>query len=183
MKEVQAMSIKVRKITVVKALLLIWGLIALLTVSITDINAYFTDADTAINEIIYGSVDTKIVEDYTPERPDPGDEIKKVVSIQNVGKSDCYVRVKALFSDSDMEKVCTVDWNTTDWVYNSADGYYYYKGRIKNGESTTNLCTAVKVLPTATNIKKFDIIVYAECCQAEPHSNYKEAWEYLERNK
>lgn len=92
------------------------------------IYAFLSDGDTANNRTTIGGVTTDIPEKFTP--PDdikPGDVITKDVKIRNTGKDDCYVRVRSLFSDSDMEKYCTVNYNTTDFTYNKNDGYYYYK--------------------------------------------------------
>ena len=101
------------------------------------IYAFLSDGDTANNRTTIGGVTTDIPEKFTP--PDdikPGDVITKDVKIRNTGKDDCYVRVRSLFSDSDMEKYCTVNYNTTDFTYNKNDGYYYYKKVLKKGETT-----------------------------------------------
>lgn len=176
--------ILVKKSSIKKIVILLSTMLLLfIAVNSESIGAYFTDADTKINRITIGSVETEIEEVFEPEKPDPGDRIKKEISVINTGKSDCYVRVKAVFSDSDMEKKCIVDWNTTDWVYDTIDGYYYYKTVLASGKKTKNLCTAITILSTATNIKEFDVIVYAESYQAEGFESYREAWDYYERNK
>ena len=108
------------------------------------IYAFLSDGDTANNRTTIGGVTTDIPEKFTP--PDdikPGDVITKDVKIRNTGKDDCYVRVRSLFSDSDMEKYCTVNYNTTDFTYNKNDGYYYYKKVLKKGETTPSLFTTV----------------------------------------
>ena len=176
--------ITVKKSSVKNAIILLSAMFMLFVVGNSGfVGAYFTDADTKTNRITMGSVETEIEENFEPQKPDAGDIIKKEVAVTNTGESKCYVRVKALFSDSDMAKVCTVDWNTTDWIYDSTDGYYYYKSALSSGTKTKNLCTAITIASTATNVKAFDFIVYAESYQAEGFSSYTEAWDYYERNK
>lgn len=154
------------------------GLLAL-CLAAGSIAAYLTDADQAINTVTVGSNEIEIIEEFTP--PDevyPGDVIPKDVKVKNTGLSDCYVRVAAVFSDTGMSNFCTVDWNTTDWVYNENDGYWYYKKAISEGESTSSLFTTVTVSNSVNwdTYKNFDIFVYAESYQANGHDNYTDAW-------
>lgn len=160
------------------------ALVALSALS-TGIYAYFSDMDRMANAVSIGGCNVEILEDFEPPQTlDKGGSFKKDVSVKNMGPSDCYVRVKAVFSNSDMEAYCSVDWNTTDWVYDIADGYYYYPHFIKAGESTVSLFTTVvwnDVLPD--QIENFDIIVYAEGYQANLFEDYQEAWEHFYRNQ
>ena len=114
-----------------------------------------------------------------------GTVIIKDVKVQNDGPNDCYVRIKALFTDSDMGSYCTVDWNTTDFAYNAEDGYYYYRAVLKNGEVTPSLFTTITVssdLPE-DEVKAFSVIVYAESYQSEGFENDQEAWDHAKRNE
>lgn len=170
---------KIRPLVIVTALALV--------IAIGSFAAYFTSTDKAVNEYTVGNVTVEI--DETFEIPDggvtPGSKITKDVKIKNTGKNDCYVRIKAVFSDSDMEKHCTLDLNTSDFVYNESDGYYYYKKVLPVGDSTDSLFTKVTVSDEITQeqIKDFDIIVYAEGYQSEGFDSYQEAWEHYQINK
>lgn len=150
------------------------------------IYAFLSDGDTANNRTTIGGVTTDIPEKFTP--PDdikPGDVITKDVKIRNTGKDDCYVRVRSLFSDSDMEKYCTVNYNSTDFTYNKNDGYYYYKKVLKKGETTPSLFTTVTISKNIPQdeIKKFDIIVYQESYQSYGFDSYQAAWDHYHRNQ
>ena len=75
--------------------------------------------------------------------------------------------------------------DTANWVYNSQDGYYYYRKKISEGEKTTPLCTGFQIDPQkiddtyGDSIKDFEINVYEEAVQAEGFSDYESAWRYF----
>jgi hypothetical protein len=70
-------------------------------------------------------------------------------------------------------------------VYNSQDGYYYYRKKISEGEKTAPLCTGFQIDPQKIDdtyrdsIKDFEINVYEEAVQAEGFSDYESAWRYF----
>ena len=169
-----------------KKLLMVIAILLLLISACVGAFAYLTDADRATNTLTVGGVNVGIVEEFDPPKEIvPGVAFTKDVKVQNNGPSNCYVRIKAVFTDSDMEKYCSVDWNTSDFVYNDEDGYYYYKGELEVGELTKSLFTTVTVsdsIPEA-EIKDFDILVYTEAYQSNGFDNYEEAWEHYHRNK
>lgn len=142
--------------------------------------AYLTSSDSAGNSFKVGACNTQIEEKYKPpDEIDPGCSFTKDVKITNTGPSDCYVRVKAVFSDEDMGKYCKVDWNTIDFDYDSDDGYYYYRNKLKADETTESLFTSITVdenIP-ADEIKPFDILVYSEACEASDIAGYREIWQ------
>ncbi len=153
--------------------------------SITTIAAYLADGDSARNAIIVGGNRIVIDEIYDPEPIIPGESVVKQVRIKNTGPNACYVRVMAVFSDSDIGKYTQVDWNLTDWVYNAEDGYYYYKNILEHEETTSWLFTILHFsedLPEEM-IKDVELIVYAESYQAEGHEHYKDAWTDYQLNK
>ena len=179
---------KVNKSTVV----LLCSLL-LIGVSITGVFAYLMDADKANNVTVVGGNRIEIVEEFDPpDKIEPNVEFTKDVSVNNVGLSDCFVRVKAVFTDSDMEKYCTVDFNssedasdnTVDYWYNKEDGYYYLKEILESGERSASLFTKIKIsedIP-ANEIKDFDVLVYVESYQSEGFTDYKDAWTHYHRN-
>lgn len=156
----------------------------LISASIMGIWAYLTSHDKATNKITYGGVTVKIEEVFEPPSLlEPGTSFTKDVKVKNLGPSDAYVRVFAVFSDSEMEEYCTVDWNTTDFVYNTEDGYWYYKHKLSaegDASITTSLFTTVTVSDEIPEdkIKDFEILVYAEGFQSEGFETYEEAWEF-----
>ena len=179
-------------------------LMAMILVAGSGILAYLIDADRAKNEITIGSNTIQIEEEFTPPAEvKPGVTFTKNVKVKNTGPTDCYVRIKAVFTTSDMEKFCEVDWNTTDWIYSPADNYWYYPRYICEGEKTPSLFTKVSVkerydfdgdgteedgeiIPEAV-IQDFDIIVYAESYQAGEFRDYEnaylDAWSHYQANK
>ncbi len=166
----------------------------LLIHSVSGTAAYLADGDRAENVLSIGGVRTTIEEETDiPPEITPGDTFQKEVRIRNTGPNTCFARVKVLFSDSDMEEICAVDWNTEEWVYSSSDGFYYYDRPLEPGDVTEALMTAVTVSEAAEEDKivDFSIFVYQESVQAagfeEPDEggnwNYEGAWEKYEKNR
>lgn len=166
-----------------------WTLIAVafaVLLSVSGISAYLADGERIVNQTMVGGNRIEVVETFTPpDEVKPGTVIHKDVKVKNVGHSDCYTRVLIVFSDSEMEKHCRVDWNTKDFVYDSTDGYYYYPGVLEEGEFTPSLITTIRVNASAPadEVMPFNVIVYAESYQANGFSDYREAWEHFRRNK
>ncbi len=166
----------------------------LLIHSVSGTAAYLADGDSAVNIVSVGGVNTSIEEETDiPPEVGPGDTFQKEVRIRNAGPNTCFARVKILFSDSDMEKICTIDWNTTEWQYSAADDFYYYYRPLEPGETTEALMTAVTVSEDAEadQIMDFSIFVYHESYQAEGYEepdeegrwDYAAAWEEYEKNR
>ena len=165
-------------------------------VGVGGVYAYLASGDSATNVLTVGGVNTEIVEEFTPPtKLEPGVSFTKDVSVKNLGPSGCYIRIKAVFTDSDMEKYCTVDWNTDDFVYNEKDGYYYYVKPLDVNETSASLFTTVTLSDDikSEEIKDFDILIYSEAFQSSGYqnddgvwtefNNYEEAWAYYHRNK
>lgn len=150
------------------------------------IAAYLTTAAKITNTITVGYNEIEIVEDFTPPTEmKPGVSFQKEVAVSNTGPVDCFVRVLSLFSRSDMENLCDVNYNTQDWEYNETDQYWYYKHSLKTGETTEPLFDTVKIHDDASEaaIKAFDIIVYTESYQdSGEFSDYQAAWEHFQIN-
>lgn len=161
---------------------------AVSVISVSGIFSYFTDNDRKNNEITLGGNNIKIVEDFEPPKEmKPGESFKKVVQINNLGPSDCYTRVKVLFTDSDIGQYCTLDLpdDDTNWIKNESDGYWYYKSILKNKETTLPLFNKVSISSEASSdqMKDVDIIVYAESVQSDGFINYEDAWNKYQANK
>lgn len=153
---------------------------------VSGISALFTDGDSADNLFIVGGSNIEIIENFDPpEELEPGTSFTKNVKAKNLGPSSCYIRIKAVFTDSDMEKFCTVDWNHDDFIYNDKDGYYYYTKVLDVGEETESLFTTITLSESINpgEIKDFDVLVYAESYQSSGFASYEDAWKHYHRNK
>jgi len=140
-------------------------------------SAWFSDADAAVNLLTPGGVNTSITESFEdPGVPEPGEVIEKTVAIMNNGPNDCYVRAAAYFSESDMEELCEVDYDTGHWRYDG--GWWYYDDILETGETTSPLFTSVKVSENAAaeKIHAFDIYIVQESRQAAGSTNAFDAW-------
>lgn len=165
-------------------LMLILLVFTLVNVSVNSVIAYLADGDIAHNKITVGGSNITIDEEFDPEPIIPGAVITKKVRIKNEGPNNCYVRVRALFTDSDVGKYASIDWNLSDWEYDSTDEYYYYKSVVNVGKTTSYLMTEITIeneIPE-NMIKDVDLIVYAESYQADGYSDYKEAWADYQKN-
>ena len=161
--------------------------------------AYLMRSDGRENVLTVGEGKTVVSEAFTEPsyllmRNEGDQSFDKVVTVENTGTSDQYVRVYLDFSDSTLRdkariiyerngSVFTADWEgflaalPEDWEYISeaADpelgGYFYYKGLLAPGEKTTALIQGVEMSygdPTDTDpnlISDFDLIVYTESVQ------------------
>ena len=119
--------------------------------------AYFSDFEKKINSAAVGYVTTEIEEDFPDPTPTPmenGPSYRKEIRIGNFSGSvkgfqaDCYVRMSLSYSNDDIGRgVKLTGQDTANWVYNSQDGYYYYRKKISEGEKTTPLCTGFQIDP------------------------------------
>ena len=120
--------------------------------------AYFTAQETAHNVITSGGVDIQLHEfsergneELVPWRDVdgvmPGAEISKIVTVENTGASDAWVRIKVdktiklASGDKGNPEVMELDIKKAFWT--EQDGYYYYNKPLKPGETTPPLFTTV----------------------------------------
>ena len=191
-----------------KKLVTLWGSLGIAAVMSFSAYAYFADKDEKPNIVNVGEDSITITESFTP--PDQTKPYKKVVKITNTGTIPCYVRARLEFSDSKFEKIAffshddpdvyptdSTDYYPADpgandsyvkhlpdyWVYNPADGYYYYTKAVKPEKDTTALLTWVKMnYQNGTKAEAHDIYVYSESVQTiDPktgaaYTDYKDAW-------
>lgn len=149
--------------------------------------AYFSTDGTATNVITTGSISIELKEMSLAEDGEtlvpfqdqtdvmPGAQISKIVTVENIGSSDAYIRIslkKAIElaegqeGDIDLSLV-TCDLNTEDWT--EKDGYYYYNETLPAGGETTPLFTTVTFSTDMSNLyqnSKATIEVYAQATQA-----------------
>ncbi len=121
--------------------------------------AYFTAQETAHNVITSGGVAIQLHEfsdngsdGLTPwedvEGVMPGAEISKIVTVENTGASEAWVRIKVdktiTLANKEVipnPEVMKLDINPEFWT--EQDGYYYYKYPLAPGYSTRELFTTV----------------------------------------
>lgn len=138
---------------------------------------YYIVNEEIINAVTVGQNVTAIEEDYEPPASmQSGQVYTKEVTVRNVKGSDCYVRVFAEASDPYMASGITLDINTDDWTAKQADGYYYYKNKLRAGQATEPLFTQVKALK---DLSEFQLIIYSESVQAYGSSSPQEAFRSL----
>lgn len=150
--------------------------------------SYYSDMETKVNQAVLGFNEIEIDEDYEePDDIEPGDVVNKTVKIRNIGNGDCFVRVKAVFSHSLTGDRCTVDWNTTDFTYNSIDGYWYYNQILPTGEITPALMTKIMIgsdiVTGVEDLPEIKMIVYAESVQSKLFANADEAWAFFNEER
>lgn len=103
----------------------------------------------SINVLTTGTFSNKLVEEYqAPEHLNPGQSMDKVVNVTNDGGVDSFVRVKVtkllgtrdgqgkLIKDEALDpELLEISYNTKYWKYRK-DGFWYYAGILKAGETT-----------------------------------------------
>lgn len=143
-----------------------------------------TQGDT-VNKINMASVRGQIVEEYEQNQVVyPNSTVDKIVQVKNTGTADALPRVKIekVWGDSRDENGkliinpdlstdnIEITYNTEQWIYNSKDGYYYYKEVLKPGDITVSLFDSFKINGEKTGgeykNKLADIVVNMEMVQA-----------------
>ncbi len=160
-------------------LFLILMLTPLLTIT------YFQTRETVENRFQMGGNQIELIEEFKqPETLEAGSVITKKIQVKNIGISECCVRIRAVFTSSDMEKLCDIDWNENKWVLKE-DHYFYYKEILEAQEVTEPLFTEIVIKEDVSNIQiqPFDVLVYAESFHAEAGDDYETIWEQFQRNK
>ena len=145
--------------------------------------AYLTYKMSIKNMVSLGYNKISLNEIYEPPlNMEKGTSFVKEPYVTNIGNVDCYVRIKSVVSDSRASQYLTINYNTEDFTYNDADGYWYYKNVLKPGEKSKSLFTRVSIADDADDIvlEGFDIYVYAESVQSESGKSSEEMWNYFE---
>lgn len=149
-----------------------WKIIALstvlacLSIVASGTLAYFTASETAHNVITSGGVDIRLHEfsergneELVPwqdvDGVMPGAEISKIVTVENTGASDAWVRVKVdktiILADGDKGNPEVMKLDIKDAFWTEQDGYYYYNDPLAPGETTPPLFTIVTFDPKMGN--------------------------------
>lgn len=130
-----------------KPLITLVALVLILTVAVVGTVAWLKDSpESVVNEFTPGEVPITIVEKVA-------ENVKSSVVIKNDGNVDAYIRVAVVTNcvDADGNVVLgdkpTVSV-TDDWQ--QLNGYYYYKGTVGPGKTTTELLASTISLSGAT---------------------------------
>ena len=178
MKSFEFKSIKTRiSLFVVAAALLC---IALMTNSTI---AYFTTSAIARNVITAGNIQVDLVEkDFAgnafenPVNVVPGDQVEKVVTIENTGSNPCWVRInveksvelaEGVTGEVDLSLI-TIDFNTTDWT--EKDCWFYYNTMLEPEKTTEALFTTVTFSEDMGNLYQSsvaNVLVKTQVVQAD----------------
>ena len=150
--------------------------------------AYFTASDIATNVVTAGNVEIELKETTAVDGQDTpgefedlsgivaGQEVSKIVQVENVGDNPAYVRIEVekaitlaegMSGEVDLDLI-QLDFNTADWV--EKDGYYYYKYPVAANEITTPLFTTVTFGKDMDNLyqnSKATITVRAQAVQSQ----------------
>ena len=155
---------------------LLFVVLAMALAAITAVGtiAYYTDTDTAHNEMKMGDLDIRL--DEWADKPDegepvpfpengligivPGTQVTKIAEIANIGSSYVWLRVSVekdvtLAEGTDETEpvnteLITIDFNTEAWEF--YNGFYYYKTPLAPGETTEPLFTQVAFAPDMSNM-------------------------------
>lgn len=171
----------------IKIVLPLFLVLALATVGLT--YAYLqTHTQNLRNTFTAGEITTVIEED-----PSIDTTIHKNPSVKNTGKNDSIIRMRVTISPSKIEKFLvknnSINYDSQTWVYNKTDGFWYYQGVVKPGESTTPLFTEVndlikdgKIIEEFKDVKDFQITLYQEAVQATVWNENGESKSVLDEN-
>ena len=127
------------------------------TLAVGSAYAYFTTYSEAKGNVVFELGET---------RTEPHEEViggKKIVSIENTGDYDCYIRIRAYAGNN--YNLSYADGGSGKW-YDGGDGYWYYKDILEVGStfSETVLVNIPKeLLEDITDEKDLNVIVIQEC--------------------
>lgn len=127
--------------------------------------AWFTaETDTVVNNFKAGTLDIKLTEDFDDTAAgnvNPGDKIKKEITIENTGTKRAYLRMKLEPKWTNLvgEQTTLEDWGPAsildlhqDWELKS-DGYYYYKNVVAAGATAPKPFTKIQFAGAAMGDK------------------------------
>ncbi|MFR8088830.1 MAG: SipW-dependent-type signal peptide-containing protein [Lachnospirales bacterium] len=171
-----------------KKILLVAALTICLAIAVSGTLAYFTAEDTVHNVITSGGVNIKVVEkmqnkdgvlvDFPEEGMKgimPGADVSKIVSVENTGESETWIRVKVeakITSADDKElPVDVMDYEVSENWHMDFDGYIYYAKPVAPGESTEILFDTVYFAPEMGNEYQNCTANIVICAQAVQTAN------------
>lgn len=100
------------------------------------------------------------------------------ISIENIGRSDCYIRVRLIPQWSDQSlSVSNLNININDADWTEMEGFYYYKYSLESNGKTTNLINNLDIgeLTPEYEGETLTIKVVAEGVQSANEA-WREVW-------
>lgn len=174
-----------------KKKILTLGLVAALsaTAAIGGTLAYFTDSKVATNTFTVGNVQINLTEPNWPENGVddiyPGQTLAKDPTVTNIGKNECFVRLKVtnlkqFGTEGDIVYYTDEVANAlgAGWVKDATEyegyAYFYWTSALQPGEPTTALFDHIQMPAGLTNGKEDnyskgaqDIVVTADAVQSQ----------------
>ena len=146
------------------------------TLAVGSAYAYFTTYSEAKGNVVFQMGET---------RTEPHEEVKKgkkIVSIENTGDYDCYIRVKAYAGNN--YNLSYADGGSGKW-YDGGDGYWYYKDILEAGSTSETVLVNIpkELLEDITDEKDLNVIVIQECTpvqyddDGEPYADWNVTFE------
>lgn len=146
------------------------------TLAVGSAYAYFTTYSEAKGNVVFQMGET---------RTEPHEEVekgKKIVSIENTGDYDCYIRVKAYAGNN--YNLSYADGGSRKW-YDGGDGYWYYKDILEAGSISETVLVNIpkELLEDITDEKDLNVIVIQECTpvqyddDGEPYADWNVTFE------
>lgn len=134
------------------------------TLAVGSAYAYFTTYSEAKGNVVFQMGKT---------RTEPHEEVKegkKIVSIENTGDYDCYIRVKAYAGNN--YSLSYADGGSGKW-YDGGDGYWYYKDILEAGSTSETVLVNIpkELLEDITDEKDLNVIVIQECTPVQYDDN------------
>lgn len=149
--------------------------------------AYMSYEDTAKNVITAGSIKIDLEESSVKDGVSvpfedvvdvmPGEDVSKVVEVENVGSSSAWIRIKLskTFTLSEGKDgtpdptLVELDIDTEHWT--EKDGIYYYNSPLAPGEKTAPLFKNVKFSDAMSNLYQYSKLTLGVTAQATQISN------------
>ena len=143
--------------------------------------AYYSTVGKATNVVTSGNIQFMIHEttDQGTAFPEegvyivPGDIVSKKVSVENVCEHPFYLRVKLVYGvdsqELSAEDCFKLNIDESNWQY--VDGWYYYKGIVKPGQTTPDVFSKVEIVGSKVDNsylgKTLTLSVVAHAVQSE----------------
>lgn len=134
------------------------------TLAVGSAYAYFTTYSEAKGNVVFEMGKTHT------EPHEKVKEGKKIVSIENTGDYDCYIRIRAYAGNN--YNLTYEDGGFGKW-YDGKDGYWYYKDILTVGSTskTVNVILPQELLKDVTDEKDLNVIVIQECTPVQYDDN------------
>ena len=134
------------------------------TLAVGSAYAYFTTYSEAKGNVVF-----ELGETHT----EPHEEVKggkKIVSIENTGDYDCYIRIRAYAGNN--YNLTYEDGGSRKW-YDGKDGYWYYRDILTVGSFSekVNVILPQELLKDVTDEKDLNVIVIQECTPVQYDDN------------